>query len=60
MKRYIVKVELDQATPSVWRKFIVPAHISLDRLHDVLQIVLGWVDYHLVSISWSDHALPCH
>lgn len=47
MKRYILKVELDQVTPSVWRKFIVPAHISLDRLHDVLQIVMGWFDYHL-------------
>jgi hypothetical protein len=38
MKRYILKVELDHVAPSVWRRFIVPAHISLDRLHDVIQI----------------------
>lgn len=47
MKRYILKIELDQVNPSVWRRFIVPAHISLDRLHDVIQIVMGWFDYHL-------------
>lgn len=26
---------------------MVPADISLDRLHDVIQIVMGWDDYHL-------------
>ena len=51
MKRYILKVELDQISPSVWRRFIVPAHISLDRLHDVLQIVMGWHDYHLYEFG---------
>lgn len=51
MKRYILKVELDQVTPSVWRRFIVPAHISLDRLHDVIQIVMGWHDYHLYEFD---------
>lgn len=51
MKRYILKIELDQVNPSVWRRFIVPAHISLDRLHDVIQIVMGWFDYHLYEFS---------
>ena len=27
--------------------FIVPAGITLDRLHDVIQIVMGWTDSHL-------------
>ncbi len=51
MKRYILKVELDRVSLPVWRRIIVPAHISLDRLHDVLQIVLGWFDYHLYEFG---------
>jgi hypothetical protein len=26
---------------------VVPASITLDRLHDVIQIVMGWIDSHL-------------
>ena len=47
MKRYILKLELDHITPSIWRRLIVPANISLDRLHDAIQISMGWFDYHL-------------
>ena len=33
--------------PEIWRRIIVPGSISLDRLHDVIQIVMGWHDSHL-------------
>lgn len=51
MKRYILRVELDHVSPNVWRRIIVPAHISLDRLHDVIQIAMGWFDYHLYEFG---------
>lgn len=31
----------------IWRRFVVPADIPLDHLHDVIQIIMGWQDYHL-------------
>ena len=44
---YQLKIALLDIEPTIWRKFVVPAHITLDRLHDVIQIVMGWRDCHL-------------
>ncbi|MDC9590864.1 plasmid pRiA4b ORF-3 family protein [Xenorhabdus sp. XENO-10] len=46
-KFYLLKITLIEAEPSIWRRFVVPSIISLDRLHDVIQTVMGWSDYHL-------------
>ncbi len=46
-KLYLLKIELADIDPAIWRRFVVPADIPLDRLHDVIQIVMGWSDYHL-------------
>lgn len=43
----VLKVTLSGSKPSIWRRFAVPADIPLDRLHDILQIVMGWQDMHL-------------
>ena len=44
---YLLKIQLLNIEPEIWRRFFVPAAITLDRLHDVIQIVMGWADYHL-------------
>lgn len=44
---YLLKIQLDDIEPAIWRRFVVPASITLDRLHDVIQIVMGWTDSHL-------------
>jgi hypothetical protein len=44
---YQIKVTLADITPPVWRRFLVPDNTSLLKLHDVLQIVMGWSDAHL-------------
>lgn len=44
---YLLEIELIDIEPSIWRRFVVPASITLDRLHDVIQIVMGWTDSHL-------------
>lgn len=46
-KLYQLKIQLLDIQPAIWRSFIVPASITLDRLHDVVQIVMGWDDTHL-------------
>ncbi len=37
-----VKVTLLEVVPPVWRRFQVPANLTLRRLHAVLQTVMGW------------------
>ena len=44
---YTIKITLRGSKPSIWRRFCVPAEITLDRLHDVIQIVMGWEESHL-------------
>ena len=39
-------VELKGIKPLIWRRVTVPGFITLDRLHDVFQIVMGWSDTH--------------
>ncbi|MCW4781002.1 plasmid pRiA4b ORF-3 family protein [Enterobacter chuandaensis] len=51
-KFYLLKITLNGVTPSIWRTFTVPADISLDRLHDVIQIVMGWDDSHLHQFTF--------
>jgi hypothetical protein len=42
-----IKVTLDRTHPPIWRHILVPANTTLLKLHDILQIVMGWEDYHL-------------
>ena len=44
---YLLKIHLLDMEPAIWRRFVVPASITLDRLHDVIQIIMGWTDSHL-------------
>ena len=42
-----VRVRLTGTDPLVWRRLVVPASITLGRLHHVLQGAMGWTDSHL-------------
>jgi hypothetical protein len=42
-----LRVQLEGAFPPVWRRVEVASDLGLDDLHDVLQVVFGWEDYHL-------------
>ena len=46
-KEYTLKITLLEVETPIWRRVIVPGDISLDRLHDVIQMIMGWEDYHL-------------
>jgi len=47
MTAYVFKITLLDSKPAIWRRFCVPGDITLDRLHDVVQIVMGWEESHL-------------
>lgn len=42
-----VRIELRDTDPLIWREAEVPISITLKVLHDVIQDVMGWFDYHL-------------
>jgi hypothetical protein len=44
---YLLKIQIIGIEPAVWRPFVASAGITLDRLHDVIQVVMGWSDCHL-------------
>jgi hypothetical protein len=42
-----LRIELKDTEPLIWRQVEVPTSITLKVLHDIVQITLGWFDYHL-------------
>lgn len=44
---YELKVVLPGFKPSIWRRLQVPGDASLDWLHAVLQVAIGWTNSHL-------------
>jgi hypothetical protein len=44
---YRIKVTLKGTKPPIWRRIEVLDHITLAKLHMILQIVMGWTNSHL-------------
>ncbi|NNN04814.1 MAG: plasmid pRiA4b ORF-3 family protein [Elusimicrobia bacterium] len=44
---YQLKVTLDGIEPPIWRRLLVPGDINLLKLHEVLQVAMGWTNSHL-------------
>lgn len=42
-----IEVFLAETEPRIWRRFAVRDDITLAKLHDVLQTVMGWYNCHL-------------
>ncbi len=42
-----LKVTLERSRPPIWRRVLVQSNITLDRLHDTIQLAMGWSDSHL-------------
>jgi hypothetical protein len=49
LKVYELHVELEDIEPRIWRRILVPAKTTLPKLHDLLQLVMGWTNSHLHS-----------
>ncbi len=48
---HVVKVNLYGAKPPVWRRLEISSAMTLDLVHEVLQIAFGWHGYHLHSFE---------
>lgn len=57
MKSYIIKIELEESNPLIWRSVIMPAGATYKRLHDVIQNVTNFQSgypydgYHLYEFE---------
>lgn len=46
-RAFVVRLDLDQAKPPIWRRLRLASDMPLERLHDVIQVTMGWADAHL-------------
>lgn len=56
-RRYRVRVELDHSTPPIWRSLSLPSDLHLDRMHEVIQVAMGWDDSHLHQFTTANDPL---
>jgi len=43
----VLRIEMLDIEPLIWRRVAVRTSMSLKMLHGVIQVVMGWLDYHL-------------
>lgn len=48
---YELKITLKDYTPSIYRRFQVNSSITLNKLHSIIQTVMGWYNCHLYSFD---------
>lgn len=55
-----LRIELMGSDPLIWRVVEVPSSITLKVLHDIVQVSMGWYDYHLweMVIDGKTYGLP--
>ncbi len=49
-----LRVTLEDIYPPIWRRVLVPANITLAKLHDVIQAAMGWTNSHLHEFRIGD------
>jgi len=49
-----MNITLDNIEPAIWRRFIVDSSITLQALHEIIQVVMGWENSHLYSFHIGD------
>ncbi len=50
----VLKITLRESEPPIWRRVAVTDDLSLARLHDVIQIAMGWMGSHLHEFHVGD------
>jgi len=55
-----LRIELADIKPAIWREVVVPASITLDVLHEVIQGAMGWQNYHMqmFEIAGTTYEMP--
>jgi hypothetical protein len=48
---HLLYVRLAEIEPPIWRRLAVPGPRTLHALHGILQVAMGWQDYHLYQFE---------
>lgn len=56
-KVFKFRIELEKSDPQIWREFLVLSDITFYRLHHVIQIVMGWENYHLYEFTMDSYRI---
>ena len=48
---YQLKIKLNYTKPKIWRRIQVNSDISLNELHHIIQISMGWTNSHLYTFT---------
>src|SRR6056297_3179059 len=60
MKAYQIKIEFIDSKPKIWRRVVMPADATFNRLNDVIQTVTNFIsgypygDYHLYEFDLTE------
>ena len=56
MKDQVIRISIAllDVDPAIWRRIEVQPSFTLEALHDVIQTVMGWADYHLHHFQFGD------
>lgn len=55
LKMLRIRVDLDRAEPPIWRRLDLRSDLTLDVVHQVLQVAFAWTDSHLHRFSLGGH-----
>jgi hypothetical protein len=47
----ILRIELEDIKPLIWRRVGVRTSMTLKAVHDVIQTIMGWLDCHLWELA---------
>ena len=50
----VLRIELIDIEPLIWRRVAVPTATNLQTLHRIVQAAMGWQDYHLWEFTADD------
>lgn len=53
-KLLVLRIKLEYVKPFIIRKVLVRNTISFEKLHHIIQISMGWENYHLYSFKYKD------
>ncbi|MFA8451281.1 MAG: plasmid pRiA4b ORF-3 family protein [Bacteroidales bacterium] len=53
-KIYQFRIDIQGAKPPIWRRFKINGSDSFLKLHSVIQIIMGWGNYHLHDFEYNN------
>jgi len=55
-----LRIQLENLTPTVWRRLLVPGGVRLAKLHEIFQAAMGWTNSHLHSLTIGEDLYGMH